>query len=72
MPKVTSQGLDPGMYNTAGSLLRKSFNTKACHRARPQGGMGFLVPSGRNEKLRRKRWEVEVWSVLGQSDAASL
>lgn len=28
MPKVTSQGLDPGMYNTAGSLLRKSFNTK--------------------------------------------
>ena len=36
------------------------------------GGMGFLVPSGRNEKLRRKRWEVEVWSVLGQSDAASL
>lgn len=56
MPKVASQGLDPGamqpsrllvfrsvalsrpafgstctgMYNTAGTLLRKSFNTKAC------------------------------------------
>lgn len=28
MPKVAQRGLDPGMYNTAGSLLRKSFNTK--------------------------------------------
>lgn len=28
MPKVSSPGLDPGLYNTTGTLLRKSFNTK--------------------------------------------
>ena len=44
MPKVASQGLDPGMYNTAGSLLRKSFNTKACHRDPAWGFYGVLVP----------------------------